>query len=319
MPQKKQPAPPLTPEQAAISILGHTPVPLPGLAQPAEITHLSYSGLTTYLECPKKYELSYLMGAPKQGAVWFVGGKAVHSMTELWDRARLAGAAFDMRAAWRDVFANQVEEDKANDPNVAGWRKAGKSAANSEGETLNHWYQVLGPKLVDAYIGWRQRTPWRIWTTPDGKDAIEMDVSGSLPGMGDLSYKGFVDRVFEEDSGRLHVVDLKTGTRKPESPVQFGVYKAAIENKYCVPVYEGAAFMNRRGFLAGPYLLGLYTPAYVGKLFAQVHTAIKAGAFPAKVGRHCSLCDVASSCYANSGPLAATYDRDHPDREEAPY
>lgn len=277
------------------------------------VRHLSYSGLNTYQECPKKYELSYLTGAPKQGAVWFVGGKAVHRATEEWDRAQVRGEAIDMPAVWKQVFNEQFEEDKARDPDFTSWRKAGKKTEAPQGEDLGHWYSVLGPQLVQAYMAWRQRSSWKIWTTPEGEPAIELDASCTLPGMG-IELKAYVDRVFEDPvTYKLWNVDLKTGTRLPDSDRQFGIYTAALRHRYGVVVEHGAAFMNRREALASPYQLTKYTPEYVGRQFAQAHAAIQAGYFVPKRGHHCGLCDVAASCYANGGPLAAQYDRDHPD------
>lgn len=303
-PRKKSqasPVPPkLTPEQAAVSLLG---------PQPRAITHISYSGMNTHGECGKKYELSYVMDAPKKGAVWFVGGLAVHRATEEWDR----DPAVDLPAIWRTVFNEELDKQKAKDPDVLGWRKAGIKADNPAGEDVAHWYSVLGPSLVESYIAWRKRSSWEIWTTPDGEPAIELNVGGTLPGMEGVEFKGYIDRIFYDPQfDALRLVDLKTGSRKPETGLQLGVYGAAVQHRYGVAVPTGAAFMNRKGALAEAWTLAKYTPEYVGRHFKQLFDAIQAGYFVPKVGRHCGLCDVASACYANDGPLAHLYDRDAP-------
>lgn len=296
----------LTPEQAKASILGASgPEPLP-------IGHLSYSGMNTMLDCPKKYELSYLMGAPKKGAVWFVGGRAVHRATEEWDVAREERKPFDLPGAWKRIFHEEIELAKAGDPDFLNWRKAGMKKDNPEGESLQFWYARLGPQLVQAYTAWRMRSSWNIWRTPDGLLACELDVGGVLPGM-ELPFKGFIDRVFQSSqTGQLLLVDLKTGSRKPETPLQLGVYAAAVQYHYNTPVPLGAAFMNRRGDLSEAWDLTRYTPEYVGKMFEQTRRGIEAGFFPAKPGRSCGMCDVSTACYANGGPLAQQFDRDHP-------
>lgn len=306
-PRKKQP--PLTEQQAQASIIG-TPGPAP-----REVTHLSYSGMSTYQECPKKYELSYMMGAPKKGAVWFVGGKAVHSATEAWDRLVFEGREPNIQNIWKAAFSDAIEESREKDPDQLDWRKAGVKKDNPDGESLSVWYSRLGPQLVQSYISWRRRTmsQFELWTLPDGQPAIEVDVSGSLPGMGGIEFKGFIDRVFYDKATEgLWVVDLKTGTRKPETDLQLGIYGAALTHHFDVHPMFGAAFMNRRGILADPFMLGRYTPEYVGHNFARLYSAIQAGYFNPVTGRHCGMCDVASSCYANSGPLAHRYDRDDP-------
>lgn len=303
MPQK-----PLTPDQVTRSITG------PAGLRPQEITHISYSGRNTLSECPKQYELSYVMGAPQRGAVWFVGGLAVHRATEEWDRAQVTGTKIDLPSVWRTVFNEELDKARERDPEILRWQKAGVKKDNERGEDIPHWFAVLGPSLVESYMAWRSRSAWEIWTTPDGEPAIELDIGGTLPGMDGVQFKGFLDRIFyDRRMDQLHLVDLKTGSRKPESGLQLGVYGAAVQHRYGIPIPFGAAFMNRHGTLAEPWGLAKYTPEYVGKHFKQVYDAIQAGYFPPKVTRSCSRCGVAAACYANDGPLSAQWDRDHPD------
>lgn len=48
--------------------------------------HLSYSALADYLKCSKLYQLSRVLQMPERPAWWNVGGHAVHSATEAYDR-----------------------------------------------------------------------------------------------------------------------------------------------------------------------------------------------------------------------------------------
>lgn len=298
----------LTPAEAEASITG------PAGPKGREITHISYSGRTTYETCSKQYDLNYVMGAPRKGAVWFVGGSAVHAATEAWDRAQVRGESIDLPEVWRTVFNEELDRARETDPDVHNWRKAGTKAANPQGEDLPHWFAVLGPQLIQSYIAWRKRSAWEIWVTPDGEPAIELDIGGTLPGMNGVKFKGFIDRVFWDGVlQQFHVVDLKTGSRKPENGLQMGTYGAALTHRYNITVPYGSAFMNRRGILAEAWDLSLYTPEYVGRHFGMIYQAIQAGLFVPKIGRHCGMCDVSAACYANLGPLAAGYDRDHPD------
>lgn len=298
----------LTAQQAQVSILGKGSIP----AKP--VTHLSYSGKHTHEACPKQYELSYVTGAPKQGAVWFVGGSAVHAMTEQWDHHELSGEPLDLQATWKRVFNETLDKAKEADPDVLNWRRAGVKKDNPQGEDIAHWYSVLGPQLVQAYIGWRRRANLEIWVTPDGQPAIELDVCGTLPGMPEgIEFKGFIDRIFYDPHLKtLTIVDLKTGTRKPENSEQFGIYGAAVQHRYGVAVPFGAAFMNRQGSLSEAHNLSRYTPEYVGRNFGRLHAAITAGYFNPVIGRHCGMCSVSAACYANGGPLADRFDRDFP-------
>lgn len=50
--------------------------------------HVSYSGLSDFIKCPKYWELRREMGLPEDPSWWGVGGSAVHKATEDMDRAR---------------------------------------------------------------------------------------------------------------------------------------------------------------------------------------------------------------------------------------
>lgn len=49
--------------------------------------HISYSQLTTYLDCGWKYYLSRIQKVPESGSWWLVGGSSVHEATEVFDKA----------------------------------------------------------------------------------------------------------------------------------------------------------------------------------------------------------------------------------------
>jgi hypothetical protein len=60
------------------------------MTTPEAKTHLSYSALSDYLRCGKLYQLKRLIGLPERPAWWNLGGHAVHSATEAFDRQMYA-------------------------------------------------------------------------------------------------------------------------------------------------------------------------------------------------------------------------------------
>lgn len=48
--------------------------------------HVSYSSLTTYLDCGWKYYLTRIMKAAEQPTWYLAGGSAVHTATEMYDK-----------------------------------------------------------------------------------------------------------------------------------------------------------------------------------------------------------------------------------------
>lgn len=51
--------------------------------------HISYSALTTYIDCGYMYYLGRLLQVPEAPSVWSVGGLAFHRAAELWDLENL--------------------------------------------------------------------------------------------------------------------------------------------------------------------------------------------------------------------------------------
>jgi hypothetical protein len=53
----------------------------------------SYSQLSTYTECPRRYQLQRVEKVPGRGAMWFPGGTAVHATIEDYLRQAVGEAA----------------------------------------------------------------------------------------------------------------------------------------------------------------------------------------------------------------------------------
>jgi len=279
-----------------------------------KLGNLSYSTFDNWLQCPKKVELSKIRKAPTQGAWWFTGGTAVHTATEAYDRWSLLDPTgrprFNLHEEWERAFDSTLWEDQERHPDLDQWRHGGNKDTP---ETHDRWKITLGPELVASYIKWRQRSQWTLWLTPDGEPGIELDLAGQFPGAA-LLVKAYVDRIFSDPiMDQLIVVDLKSGTRQPDSPLQLGVYGAGMAIKYGVHATWGYCFMNRKGELGKPYDLTKYTPEYVGKQFGYLNKAVDCGIYPAHVTNSCRMCDVSTACYAQGGEFSKLFDPDDPD------
>lgn len=275
--------------------------------------HLSHSSRETLERCAKSWWLKYRTPAPRQPALWSAGGSAVHEATETYDRLAIHEdlRAFDLEKVWNIAFEAQLDKLRKTDPNEFNWKRA-------PSEPIEAW-RIQGLGFVKNYIEWRKRSPYTIWTTPDGVPAIELDVSGFLPGC-PVEIKGYVDRIFHDPVfDQLLDVDIKTGKRPPKTAWQFGTYNALMKVKYGVDTDLGVPFMNRRATLGRPHVLAEYTPEVVGEAFGKAWARIEAGEFPASPGDPCWICDMSASCAAKNGPLASRYDPDHKDYEHPPF
>jgi len=275
--------------------------------------HISHSSRETLVRCARAYFLTRVAKAPQMPALWLAGGSAVHYVTEVYDLwsmiepdSEKRDEAFNLTAWWEESFDSELAKAREREPNENKWR-------SSKTEPVEVWRRQ-GLQFVQAYIDWRERSPWEIWTTPDGEPAIELDVSGKLPGC-PVEIKAFLDRVFWDPvMKKLVILDLKSGKKPPKNASQFETYKALLEMKYGVAVHLGVPFMNRKGTVGKPYDLSEVEPERVGAAYGEAWAWVQqyaaAGEFPAYgFPRECyPLCDVQAACAAANGPLAPLHD-----------
>jgi putative RecB family exonuclease len=288
-------------------------VPSPPRPELRQVEHISHSARELLERCAKSYFLKYFTRAPRSQALWLAGGSAVHETTELYDLWTLTEPGprgkergFSASAVWDQQFYDQLVQLRDKEPNQNAWRR-------SPSEDEDTWRR-MGLQFVQSYIDWRERSPWEIWTTPDGEPAIELDISGRLPGC-PVEIKAYLDRVFWDPVFKKPwIFDLKTSKRPPKTAAQFETYAALFEVKYGVPVNDGIPFMNRRGALGKPFDLSEATPKSVGRVYGDAWKRVQGGEFPATgiANGGCFICDVSSACAAKNGPLAALYDPDSP-------
>ncbi|MGK5530891.1 PD-(D/E)XK nuclease family protein [Streptomyces sp. URMC 129] len=297
---------------------------------PYEVTHLSYSSQSTWLKCGKSYELGRIQGVKGPPAWWNIGGNAVHATLETWDTCIALGGprdpkgnlhTMDTAGTFHSKLNIQIDDAIRIEPDRSKWRVKRMSKEDES------WWRANGPIMCQSYIDWRLRSPsWEIWTTPDGEPAIELDVSGYLPGC-DMEIKAYLDRVFRDTiNDVLWIVDFKSGSGMA-TDLQLGTYSALLVQKYgpAAEADHGATFRTRDntgrrngkppGLYAHPQSLAKWTPAHAGRIYGQMRSAVVGGLFipnTADEGWCSGVCDVRHACYAMGGAEAERYDPDHP-------
>lgn len=268
----------------------------------AEKKRRSYSQLTSFTECSYRYYLTRVRKVPAAQAVWFPGGRAYHSTTEWLDRQIFAGDTDLVRTGrqklgqvWSDEFGKAVEEARQQEPDVSKWRTAGRPTVDKpNGEDVDWWW-TAGAAMVQGYADWwAAGPPWRVWELPDGEPALETPVLVEFDG---VPVVGYVDQILEsKDTGRLLVVDKKTGKRKPLFPLQLATYSVELEAIFAQPFGWGAYFMARDGKLTEPESLGRFSPALLAEMYGRMNAAEEQGLYIANLGQHCSGCLVRQWC-----------------------
>ena len=185
--------------------------------------------------------------------------------------------------------------------------KVSKANPNKEDEL---WWLANGPAMVQRWIDWRKQSDWEIWRTPDGKPGIELALE---PMFGRHQVKMVIDRVFVTNTGARVVVDLKSGSRTPDSDLQLAFYAAGIQKIYDINVPYGAYWDARKGEMSQIQPIGRLTLPLITYWIDKYVEAKEHGVFLPHISNLCRACGVNRYCVAYGGKSA---DRD-PDIKRA--
>ena len=179
------------------------------------------------------------------------------------------------------------------DTDLTNARVGGRATkVNPNKEDIGYW-QTQGPMWVEQYIAWRKQNPnWKIWTTPDGRPAIELEL---IPVVADVPVKMVIDRIFDVD-GQLVIVDLKTSKNTPTSTLQLGFYKLGLEETFDVKINWGNYYMSRGSNTVEMVDLSGYTYEKMEYLVKGFDKARRAGVFLPNTNSCQYMCGLTAHC-----------------------
>jgi putative RecB family exonuclease len=276
--------------------------------------HRSVSQITSYSDCGLKYRLQRRDGVPEQPQWASIGGSAFHAAVEQMERAAAgagaelnsngvgwqeAGACFDLDQLWLACFNHEISETCAKNPDWPqdSWRASNRGA---EGYT---WWLAEGVDMLRRYVAWR--TEWDkeyvIARAADGTPIIEYEFVLNVDG---VPIKGVIDSAWSHRStGRLIVIDDKSGSRKPDDDLQLRTYGYALLYVAGVPVldtpesWSGVYFNARKGETSPP--VPVITSDGWAELRYRVHAmdaADRAGIHLPRPSSFCGGCGVKYAC-----------------------
>lgn len=258
--------------------------------------HISHSALNNYLRCGKAYELGKL-GVQEKPAWWLLGGSAVHKATEWLDKGIWDGSPED---AFYEAFNSEIFDAVNIEPDQDLWRKAGFGA---RAQGYEHW-MGQGPRYVKQ---WADRWDGRLY------GMVELDVSRTLPS--GIKIKAYIDRVAESNFGYYDIYDLKTGSTRPDSDQQLGVYKVLLDcwlndNNYTRDS-RGENIIQAFNYMFKDdefYEMDVsnWTLDTVDEIAKEWYSGISSGVFLPNRGKQCNTCGVHEACYLTSGDTVAT-------------
>ncbi len=165
---------------------------------------LSHSSISTYTDCPKKYEFKYVQRLPEKPKHFFSFGKSVHSALEFMYAGEVCPPLDDVLEELEQKWVSEAYKDKKDED------KAKRNAENM----IRDYYRKHAAE----------------WVKPLAVEAkFDMTVDH-------VRVTGFIDRVDILPDGNLHVIDYKTGqsldvTRINEDE-QMTMYQIAAETMY---------------------------------------------------------------------------------------
>lgn len=215
---------------------------------------------------------------------------------------------------WQEVWDETLSEE-LNRPSSEGYRpedfyvsgRASKANPNKEDTT---WWASNGPKFVRAWETWRDNSGLDIWTTPDGRPAIELTVEAYSPWSG-VKLISTIDRVFEDSDGELYIVDLKSGSQTPAWPRQMALNNLGLRQQYGVEAkYAGFWSPRKGGIVDGFTDIRHLTEEWMWLQVEMARDIRDRGNFIAQPTFLCkSACGVAAYCRAMNGPLFLTVEQ----------
>lgn len=203
-----------------------------------------------------------------------------------------------------EVWAEQVEDRKRHSPSfeLADYTITGRAPAKYGGKRNVDWWMDFGPNMVRSWINWREQAKWPL-AQIGGKPAVEVELNFQLPGC-DMPIKAFIDRVFEPLEGDFTVVDLKTGSRTPESEEQLGLYRVGLGLVHGIWPEWGFWWSPDKG-LSAPMNLEAWTPERLAIMFNNSINGINAGVFNPNPANNCKAwCGVSRFCAVVGGAEA---------------
>lgn len=269
--------------------------------------HASHSSISSLTRCGKAFELEKIKNYPTMPTWWLIGGSAVHKVTEAIDKDERWGYTGDMAV---DCLHAEIQKALEIEPQIELWL-AGGYGRNEQ--RYDHWLQ----KVQDYAHQWADYD----WGNDADHTWVELDVSTVLPS--GIEVKGFVDRVSVYMNDRtIEVTDLKSGSTRPDSDQQLGIYAALtrhwFQTKFGLPeVGNFDLIANNYMFKDDTFYdvdVSNWNLDTVDKMAQAWYAGISNKVFLPVRGKNCERCSVADACYLQSGdtPVTREYDSLNP-------
>lgn len=232
---------------------------------------LSFSAVSTFMECPYRYYLAYIIKLPGLPKPYFSFGKSLHSALEKLHKPKIVPESTTLE----DLL---VWFEKA-------WISEGYTDPEAEAKAKDEARSILAVYFESV------------------KDNIvsSIDVERRFKvNLGQIDISGVIDRIDQTPDGTLHVIDYKTGNHMPgflerEEKLQLTIYSMAASRVYKATV-DRASYLYLRTCSKlsfsptdDDFKDALETINFVAQ-------RIEKEDFPRSENKYCPWCDFYKSC-----------------------
>lgn len=287
-------------------------MPLPHEILGTQYGHRSASQLSSFAQCAEAFRLARVAKVPKRPAAWLIHGTAYHFAVEEYENSGRKLSLEVLESLFRDMYKEEIAKLRERWPDDKDWLTGGNKKAENDIKDR----EEIGVWQVHDYVEFAEahKDVWRILPLGNGQIATEVKFTIVLGG---VQVDGYIDQIREYRDGSLEVADLKTGSRKPNSTMQLGVYRlVTFENTGKMPatgVFIKAGRPATAKVDAKPtedmkFTLDEWTPEFLGSLFHDMDKIDKQGLFLPNPQEGCErTCDVAEYCRIKGWGDRATF------------
>jgi putative RecB family exonuclease len=257
---------------------------------------LSFSRLSTFEQCPRKFRLRYIDQAPEQPQGALIGGRVLHRAMELGEQRRLWQEDEIGHDTLASIFNREFSTELiAVDQSMIRWGGR-KTKQYPQGED-EQWWRFMGPVMLKRWAYLRRHDEREGITI--ARDAVEIEVG--MP-IGDTTVRGYIDALpLILPTGFPLVRDYKSGTSIGD-PFQLATYARIWHAMSGIPVERGQLVKlradERRKQIIDVDLrpmLPLVDLLY-GETLRALQIAEREDSWPIKRGMFCKSCPVRAHC-----------------------
>lgn len=220
-----------------------------------------------------------------------------------WDCAALESLGLAMLGA-------HVEREREAAPEAfkdcSTWRATGRATKANPNKEDGDWWEKNMPTLLAGWDTWSKTSGFTLAQFEDDTPAIEVKLSIALEYAGEsFEVMGFIDRMMLNPGGQAVIVDIKSGSREPQSAEQLGIYSVGVEQLGFPKPVHGYYWMARKGEAGVMHDMTRYTEEYFAFAYGAKKQWRDKGIFLPNTGSpFCPSCTVKDYCWAKNGELS---------------